>query len=174
MADTPGEGQEPKRKGRIKAMLPFAVVVIGEAALIIGALLLFSGPPEVQGNPNLDPVMVPEDEKVIEQLVVDARFANTKRGLTYIYQTEIYVQVKRRHQHQVSAELEQFRNEIKAQLNTIWRTSDARHFEEPRLENLTRKVYALMNGRFGVDPETGDPIVLKVVIVMGTGMRIDG
>jgi hypothetical protein len=173
-AGSPDTPETPTKKSRLRTLLPFGIVVVGEAALIIGALMLFSGPPEVKGSDSLDPVMVPDDAKVVEQLVVDGRFANTKRGVTYIYQTEIYVQVKRRHQEQVAAELEQFRNEIKAQLNTVWRTSDPKHFDEPRLENLTRKVYALMSDRFGFDQESGDPIVTKVIIVMGTGMRVEG
>jgi hypothetical protein len=39
---------------------------------------------------------------------------------------------------------------------------------------LTRKVYALLSDRFGMDQESEEPIVTKVVIVMGTGLRIDG
>ena len=58
-------------------------------------------------------------------------------------------------------------------------TEPPQHFQEPRLENLTRKVYALLNERFGVDKnsksEDGQPqpIVTKVVIVMSTGFRVD-
>jgi hypothetical protein len=85
----------------------------------------------------------------------------------------VYVQVRNRHHDRVTAELEQFRNEIKADLTAIWRTSDPRHFDEPKLESLTRKVYALMNERFGLDQETGEPVVVKAVIVMSTGLRIE-
>ena len=45
---------------------------------------------------------------------------------------------------------------------------------EVGLESLTRKTYALMDERFGLDQPTGEPIVHKVVIVMGTGLRIEG
>jgi hypothetical protein len=146
---------------------------VGEAALILGLMAVFSGPPKVHGGSALETTEAPEEEKIVEQLVADARFANSKRGFTYLYDTEIYVQVKMRHKESVAAELEQFANEIKAELTTIWRTSDPHDFDEPGFETLMRKVHALMNQRFGVDPQTNEPVVQKVVIVMGTGMRVD-
>jgi hypothetical protein len=79
----------------------------------------------------------------------------------------------------VKAEIEQFQNEIKADITAIWRTAEPQHFQEPRLENLTRKVYALLTERFGVEKSVKTegaaplPIVSKVVIVMSTGFRVD-
>ena len=39
--------------------------------------------------------------------------------------------------------------------------------------NLKQKIDAMFNERFGPDQETGERIIAKCVIVMGTGMRID-
>jgi hypothetical protein len=165
--------EEPKPKsGRTRTLLLVAALVVGEAALILGVMALFSGPPEVEASA-LAVAEVPEDEKIVEQQVLSARLPNSKRGLTYLYETEIYVQVRRRHLERVATELEQFRYEIKAELTTVWRTSDPHDFDEPGFETLMRKVHALMNQRFGVDPQTNEPVVQKVVIVMGTGMRVD-
>ncbi|MHC5004745.1 MAG: hypothetical protein ACYTJ0_16660 [Planctomycetota bacterium] len=161
-------------KSRLRTIILLAGLLIGEAAVIIGVLTLFGGPPAVQAESGIGEVQVPEEEKIVEHLVVDGRFPNSKRGVTYLYDTEVYVQVQRQHEHMVASELEQFRNEIKAELTAIWRTSEPNHFDEPKLENLTRKVYALLNDRFGVDPATDEPIVIKVVIVMGSGLRIEG
>jgi hypothetical protein len=86
---------------------------------------------------------------------------------------EIYVQVKSRYSVQVSDEFDQFRNEIKSDITAIWRQSDPREFQEPKLQSLTRKIGALLNQRFGVDPEYSEPIISKCVIVMGTGFRVD-
>ncbi len=151
-----------------------AGLVVGEALLVFGAMKMLSPPAEVQAGSPLESVEIPEEEKIVELLVVEGRFPNSKRGVTYLYDTEVYVQVKRRHQERVATELEQFRNEIKSELTAIWRTSEPHHFDEPRLENLTRKVYALLNDRFGADQVSGEPIIDKVVIVMGTGLRVDG
>jgi hypothetical protein len=161
-----------KKGGRLKTLILLGAMVVGEAVLIVGALMVFSGPPEVQGG-SLEDHQASEDDKIVEQLVADAFLPNSKRGLAYLYDTEIYVQVKKRHQTVVSEEIERFRHEIMSELTTIWRTADPSHFDEPRLETLTRKVYALMNERFGVDEQSGEPIIVKAVIVMGTGLRME-
>lgn len=164
----------PSRPSKLRPILMVGGLLAVEAIVIIGAMVLVSGPPSVEASGALEPVELSEDEKIVEQLVVEGRFPNSRRGVTYLYDAEVYVQVRRRHVAQVRAELEQFTNEIKADIGAIWRTSDPHHFEEPRLENLTRKVYAMLAERFGDDPESGEPIVEKVVIVMGTGLRVEG
>ncbi|MHC4910732.1 MAG: hypothetical protein ACYTF9_13555 [Planctomycetota bacterium] len=164
---------QPKPKGKLKLIMMLVAMLAIEAVVIVGALALFSGPADVQAESGLEDDIVAADEQLVEQLVVDARFANAKRGVTYLYDTEVYIQVKTRYQTPVAEEIERFRNEIKAELNAIWRLTEPQYFEEPNLEFLTRKVYAQMTKRFGIDQETGDPIVDKVVIVMGTGFRVD-
>ncbi len=98
---------------------------------------------------------------------------NNKSGVSYIFATEVYVQVRERHLDKVKAEVEQFQNEIKADITAIWRSAEPQYFQEPKLENLTRKVTSLLTDRFGADKERNEPIVHKVVIVMSTGFRID-
>src|SRR6185436_4028488 len=94
-----------------------------------------------------------EDEKIVEIQVLKAQMPNNKSGVTYIFDAEIYVQVKQKHAGNVEEEIEQFQNEIKADITAIWRTAEPQYFQEPKLENLTRKVYALLNDRFGLDKE---------------------
>lgn len=150
-----------------------AILVI-EAVGIIGAMKFLGGPPAKASAIELPHrTEASEDDKIVEALVLNAKMANNKSGVTYLYNTEIYVQVKKRHVEKVKAEIEQFQNEIKADITAIWRTAEPQHFQEPKLENLTRKVYALLTDRFGEDKEHAEPIVTKVVIVMSTGYRID-
>ncbi|MHC4990139.1 MAG: hypothetical protein ACYTGC_04085 [Planctomycetota bacterium] len=167
-------GEAVAVKSRLRTVILILALIGGEAAVIIAAMQMLSGPDAVKGESVLEGVEISQDDRIVEQLVVEGRFPNAKRGFTYIYDTEVYVQIRNRHREQVIAELEQFRNEIKAELTAIWRTAEPYDFDQPKLENLTRKVHALLNGRFGVDVETGETVVTKVVIVMGSGLRIDG
>ena len=160
------------KKSKKTAIMILAILVI-EAIGIIGAMKFLGGEPAKVSAIELPHTEVSEDEKIVEALVLNAKMANNKSGVTYLYNTEIYVQVKKRHAEKVKAEIEQFQNEIKADITAIWRTAEPQHFQEPKLENLTRKVYALLTDRFGEDKEHGEPIVAKVVIVMSTGYRID-
>ena len=168
------EVESERKKLPLRLIMLIGGVLVVEAGVIIGAMMLFGGPPQVEATEMTVTLDAPEDEKIVEVLVLDGRLPNNKSGITYLYGTEIYVQVKKRFAEQVTEELEQFRNEIKADITAIWRTSDPQHFQEPKLESLTRKVQALLADRFGVDQQSSEPIISKCVIVMGMGFRIDG
>jgi hypothetical protein len=157
-----------------KTAILIAGLLVAEAAMIITVMMIVGGEPDVAAASatELDPVLA-EQEKIVEVLVLDAKLPNAKSGVAYLYSTEIYAQVKSKHAEQVNAKVQQFYNEIKAEMSTVWRMAEPHHFLEPKLENLTRKVHAMLNERFGVDPETGEPILEKSVIVMGTGFRVD-
>lgn len=168
------ETAEAQPKGsRTKLFVIVAAVLALEAALIIGVFVLIAGPPTVSASQVPEDDVVSEDDRIVETQILDARLPNNRTGVTYLYDTEIYVQTRQRHVEQVERELDQFQNEIRAEIAAIWRTADPHHFQEPRLESLTRKVSALLDRRFGSDEETSEPIVNKAVIVMGTGFRID-
>ena len=176
MADEQAQTSAPPEKGKGKTMIIIATLLLLEAVFIIGVMMVVGGKPDV-ALANIPDPETAEQERIVEIPVLDSKFANAKAGVTYLYNTEIYVQVRNKHSEQVGHELEQFSNEIKANLGAIWRTSDPRHFQEPKLENLTRKVEAFLderfNQRFGPDEDTGEPILIKCVIVMGTGFRVD-
>ena len=165
---------QPTRKKRPLLMVALiGAVLVVEAVIILGVVLIVGGPAEVVANVSPTRVETAEEDRIVEILVLDARMPNNRSGITQIFETEIYVQVKRKFHDRVAGELEQFRNEIRADLTAIWRTSDPQHFQEPKLENLTRKVYALLTARFGRDPQSGEPIIRKTVIDMGTGLRVE-
>jgi hypothetical protein len=171
------EGQEtPRKRRRSPARLIIIVggILVLEAAVIIGAMTLLGGPPEVEAAEVPAVLEAPEDERIVEILVLDGKLPNNKSGMTYLYDTEIYVQVKQRYAEEVAEELSQFRNEIKSEITAVWRTAEPRHFQEPRLQTLTRRVQTMLGDRFGVDRQHDEPIISKCVIVMGMGFRIDG
>ena len=162
-----------KKKSPIKTLiLVFAIVVI-EAVAIIGFFKM-TEPDLVQAQDNSPTLIVDELDKIVELRVIDARLPNNKAGITYLYDTQVWLQCKQRYADQVNDVLDRHRNEITAEITAIWRTSDPRHFKEPKLENLTRKVSALIDARFGIDPDLGQPIITKSLIVMQPGFRVDG
>ena len=170
--------EAPEGRSRRRSTARVALVVGGilllEAVVIIGAMMLLGGPPQVKAAQVPAALEAPEDERITEIMVIDAKLPNNKSGVTYLYDTEVYIQVKKRYTARVTAELEQFRNEIKAEITAIWRTAEPGHFQEPKLETLTRRVQTLLAERFGVDRQHDEPIISKCVIVMGMGFRVDG
>lgn len=168
--ETPAAEKQPSR---LKTIFVILAVLLVEAVAIVGILMLVTGPSEVDAAHMPLDANIAADERIVETLVLDAKLPNARSGVTYLYDTEIYVQAKQRHTPMIREELDQFTNEIRAEISAIWRTSEPHHFQEPRLENLTRKVHALLNERFGLDEASGEPVIAKCVIVMGTGFRID-
>jgi hypothetical protein len=172
----PAESEKPAeksgRKGGRKTVITVGGLLVVEAVLIVGAMTLVGGDPDVAvaGTHEVDPDLAAQEE-VVEILVLDGKLANSRGGIGYLYPTEIYAQVKQRNADRVKATVSQFQNEIKSEIAAIWRTSEAEHFQEPRLETLTRKVQALLSDRFGRDPESDEPVLVKCVLVMSTGLR---
>jgi flagellar basal body-associated protein FliL len=171
--ETPAQPESKPKAGK-KTMIMVIAVLAVEAVVIVGAMkFLGGGPAQVHAKDQAAAPVISEDDKIVETQVLKANMPNNKSGVTYVYDTEVYVQVKRKHVEHVDEEIEQFQNEIKSEITAIWRTAEPQYFQEPKLENLTRKVYALLNERFGIDKETNEPIIAKCVIVMSTGFRID-
>ena len=166
------QGNQPKVSSKKKTVIRMAIILVIEAVVIVGVFFIFGGPPEVSAM-GPDGIEAAEDEMIVEMLVLDDRLPNNKSGVTYIYDSSIYVQVKKKYERRVKSELDQFENEIRSKIYAVWKTSEPQAFQEPMLETLTRKIDAMFNERFGSDQETGERIITKCVIVMGTGMRID-
>ena len=173
MADETPTPEGDKKKSPLRTIILVVAILLIEAGAFIGWMMLHK-PELVEANRNVPIIEVPDDEKIVELVVIDARLPNNKSGVMYLYDAQVWVQVKNRYAAQVADQLDRFRNEIKAEITAIWRTSDPRHFQEPKLENLTRKINALLDARFGADPQTGETILTKSVIVMQPGFRVDG
>ena len=54
----------------------------------------------------------------------------------------------------------------------IFRTSDPRVFTEPRLETLQRRLEMMFHERMGMSDGGENPVVEKVIIVLGPGYRV--
>ncbi len=168
------DGQRKSRRSPLRLVILVGGILVLEAVLIIGAMMFLGGPAQVEAAEVAAVLTTPQEERIVEILVLDAKLPNNKSGATYLYDVEIYVQVKKRYADKVNDEFEQFRNEIKSEITAIWRTAQVRHFQEPRLESLTRRVQRMLSDRFGVDRRRDEPIISKCVIVMGMGFRIEG
>ncbi len=166
----------PRRRSRSAPRVALVVggILVIEAVVIIGAMTLLSGPAQVEAARVPAALEAPEEEQITEILVLDAKLPNNRTGVSYLYDTEIYAQVKKRYAERVTAELEQFRNESRAEITAIGRTAEPGNFQEPKLETLTRRVQTLLADRFGVDRAHDEPIISKCVIVMGMGLRVNG
>ena len=162
MAEEQGNEQEVKKKLPIKTIIILAVVLLIEGAAISAAFLLTGGPDAVKADGAAMDEMA-QMEQPVEELVVADKFQNTKTGKTYIYETEVYVVVKRKNQERVQKTLETMSAQITTGIAIIVRRAEPAHLLEPSLATLNRQIKVTLDDRFKLDDE-GKPIVQQVLI----------
>ncbi len=90
------DGQRKSRKSPLRLVIVIGGILVTEAVVIIGAMMFLGGPRDVEAAEAPAVLDAPEEEQIVEILVLDAKLPNNKSGVTYLYDTEIYVQVKKR------------------------------------------------------------------------------
>ena len=157
--------------------LPFKLLVlIGslmlvEAGVIVGVAVI-TNTPQVEAQPfATDPTA--ELDRIVEIPVVEERFQNTKQGVAYLYDTQITLQVKKRHESDVTAIIESNQARIRMEIASLWRNAEPRHFEEPHLSTLTRQAEKILDEIIGPDAATGESRVAGVLIPKLNGFRAD-
>ncbi|MEE9130738.1 MAG: hypothetical protein V3T84_12025, partial [Phycisphaerales bacterium] len=120
MPDETPQPEAGKKKSPLKTIILVAVILLIEAGVFIGVMMMHD-PQLVEANPNAAVIEIPDDQKIVELRVIDSRLPNNKSGVTYLYDTQVWVQVKNRYSEQVADQLDRFHNEIKAEITAIWR-----------------------------------------------------
>lgn len=162
MPDNPENPEVPKKKIPLKMLIILGVVMLIEAIAIGGAFLLAGGPSDVEATAIADD---PEAEmnQPVEVIVTSGKFQNTRSGQPFLYDTEIYITVKRKNQDLTNARKEAMQARIDSHITTIFRRAEPAHLNEPDRQTLKRQVKAAMNNLFGNDPD-GEPFVLDVIV----------
>ena len=104
MADEAENTAEPKKKLPIKTIAILASILVIEAVVITGVVLTIGKPADVKADPAAEDEAAMAEASV-EELVLADKFPNTKRGRTFIYDTEVYIVVRRKHQPEIQGKL---------------------------------------------------------------------
>lgn len=150
-----------KRQFPLKTMLILAAVLLIEAGAV-SAIWFFAGQPaEVKADgAKLDEAQL---EQPVEIQLIEERFQNTRSGRAYLYDTEIFIVVPKKHQKTVEGRIESMRAQVTTEIATIFRRAEPSHLLEPELSTLTRQIKAVMDERIGYDEE-GEPYIQQVLI----------
>ena len=168
--ETPAPAPAPK--GNLKAI----VVVLGVLALEGGTIgltmYLAGGPSEVQGV-ELQADLEAENNKPVELLVVKDRFPNLQTGRHFLYDTEVYIVVRKidNENDAVKTMLEGMKATISMEVANIIRGAHPSYFEERTLATLRRQIKAVLDERI-LDKE-GKSLVQDVLIPRCTAFRAD-
>lgn len=146
----------------IKTVLILGCVMLIEA-LVIGGLFLLTGPPELANAGIAIDGKIADADMPVEVLVIDEKFQNTRSGKAFLYDTEIFIVIRQKHNDQVSNQLASRIAQISTDIHTVFRRATLTHLHEPTLTTLTREVQAALDEHFGRD-ENGKSVIEKVLI----------
>jgi flagellar basal body-associated protein FliL len=162
--------EKSERRATIKTLLIILAVMLLEGGAIVGTMY-FTGPSEVEGQ-GVTADLEAELSKLVEVPVVAEKFPNQRTGRTYLYDTEVFVTVEKRHETRTTQKLDASEARVSSGIATIFRRAEPAHFLEPTLATLRRQIQAVMNETIGNDGE-GKPIVQDVLIRKCVPFRAD-
>lgn len=155
------EGEAPKKGGK-KVIIIVAVAMVVEALVIAGVFMMNQGPSDVQALTELEDAEK-DANRPVEILVAADKFQNTRSGKPFLFDTEVHVITKTKHEEVVNEKIENMQSRISSDITTIFLRAEPAYLNEPERQTLTRQIKASLEERLGTDPD-GENYVLDVVI----------
>lgn len=174
MADEKAESQDKvaKKGGGLKVVLVVAGLMIAEAVGVF-AVVSFSGFGTGSAQAKAMEGLEQNDrDKLVEIELVDNKFPNNTTGQIWLWDTQIYLQVRKKNKEAVETELDRRRAEITAGLRLIFSRIQDRHLKEPGSETITRQLTTYIDEVFGQDPD-GVNRVDRVLLTKLAGFPAD-
>lgn len=160
--NTSSESSKAK-KLPVKTLIILAVVLLAEVGTVVLVYKLAGGPAEAHADEEATKKLLMMEQEV-EELVVADKFPNKRSGRTMVYDTEIYIVVKRKFQEKVQELMERKSAEMTADVREIISSSEPSHLNEPTLATLRSRIKATLDERIGRDEQENKPIVERVII----------
>ena len=145
--ETTSPEQAPKKKLPIKTLAIIAGVLLLEMATAFGVYMMAGG---ANGSDAAVPpgfVLPDHSNDLVEELVIEDRFANSKQGPVFMYDTQIYIKVKLKFQPKVQELLKSMNASITADVATIFRRAEPSYMHEDALQTLTRQIKEVLDQR---------------------------
>tara|TARA_R110002153_G_scaffold80468_1_gene204536 strand:+ start:83 stop:619 length:537 start_codon:yes stop_codon:yes gene_type:complete len=168
MADKP-KGEETtteaaeESKGGSKKVLLIVVGIMVLETLGVGGFLMLSGKAPSAAEATIVGDSPDSPEALVEVQVVADRFQNMNTGRVWQWDTEVFIQVRRKDQERVTAELERRKAEITSGVGELIRKGTHSQLREPELQTLKRKLEAYFEEVFGVDADNRPRAVVVLI-----------
>ncbi len=157
--------------GTLKTIIIVAIVMLIEGAAIMGTMMLSGGPASAEGS-GLSKEEI-EKNKVIEVLVIKDKFHNRLAGVTYLYDTEIYITTRNKYSEKVDKVITDSKASLTVDVGNVFRQAEPAVFREPTYATLSRQIKAVLDKRFGTG-DADESIVQDVLILKCIGYRAEG
>ncbi|GAB5495939.1 MAG: hypothetical protein Phyf2KO_10190 [Phycisphaerales bacterium] len=170
-AEAATETEEGKSGGSKKILLIVVAIMVIET-IGVGAFLFLSGGAPSTASADLvgDPADSPDS--LVEVQLVAERFQNMHTGRVWQWDTEVFVQVRKKDADRVGEQLERRKAEITAGVGELIRKATHSQLREPELQTLKRKLATYLEEAFGKDSDN-EPRVVSVLIPKLRGAPAD-
>ena len=170
------EATEEKKKPPIILFAMIGIVMLLEAVGVFAFVKMSGG-----GTADAKASMIQGEEMAEQEKTVEIplwgdrgeRFQNLSSGKAWTWTVSVVLQVKKKYEENVNAELERRKAEISEGVALIIRRAAHSHLTEPGLETLHRQIVAYLNEVFGTDPE-GEPRIERVLLPKCQGVESVG
>lgn len=172
-AAKPTEGATPAKKGLpIKVIGIVAVLMAAEAGGVFFVVKATSPKVAAAAEAKLEHADQNDTEATVEIQLIDDKFQNLQTGRVWIWDSEIYLKVKKKNEEFVNKVLEEKSAEIKEGVSMIFRRAQHSQLKEPGLETINRQLVAYMNQVLGKDAD-GKERIERVLIPKCRGFPAD-
>ena len=104
--------------------------------------------------------------------VFQGKFQNLTSGRVFIWETEIVLEVRQKHQEHIEHELERRQAAVREAIARIYRRMQQPQLQEPGSETLIRQLTAMFDEFFGPDPD-GHSRIERVLVPVCDGYPAD-
>lgn len=163
--------ESPKQGLSLKMILIVAGLLVAEGAIVVGVMMFLGKPSEVRAV-DLGGVVDP-NERLIEIPLVHERFNNDSEGRLWIWDSEIVLQVRARHESYVRETIQSRQAQIRTGIARIWAAARHHHFNEPGRVTLSRQTLEMLNRDIFERDPTGEERVSNVLIPKCMGFPSD-
>jgi len=153
---------KPAKGGPSAKMLAviLAIMAVEGVGIFLFVTMLSSTPQDAAAELVSDEA---DPEALVEVLLTEEQYQNMTSNQVWIWETEIYLKVRRKNQDFVQDQLEQRSAEIQEGITQIFRRARLTELREPDFRTGSRQLTALINDVFGTDAD-GLPRVERIVI----------
>lgn len=176
------DGAAPAKSGGspVKIAILLLVVMLVEGIALVVVIKMFSSEPKAAHAKAVEPSEhggeadkgAQDEVKFSELLVAKDQFPNQRTGRTYLYDTEIYITVRKKEADKLKKQVEAMQATLATDIAVVFRRAEPAQLLEPTLATLTRQLKAALDERLGKDAE-GQPVVHEVLIRKCTQFRTD-
>ncbi|MEM9063918.1 MAG: hypothetical protein AAGB51_00345 [Planctomycetota bacterium] len=164
--------EEAKKSSPMKFVIITAVLMIVEAIAVFGLVTVMGSGPSGADAATLDGSEQDDRERLVEIELIENKFPNNTTGRIWLWDTQIYLQVRVKNEEFVNGEIERRRAEITTGLRELFSRAQDRHLSEPGGETMTRQLTAFVNDVFGDDPD-GESRIERVLLTKLAGFPAD-